>query len=96
MAKFQRVNVSMPADLAAKLRFVAHRLGVSQSALISLLLKDSLIHMFQVLEILPTNGEEIYQSIPDAKLRRLRGDSVRLVKAQYDAFMEEVNKESTS
>lgn len=77
MASFRRVTVSLPADVAADLRTVSRRLGVSTSALVATLLRGSLAEMAKLLALSPPSGRKATA----AERRRLRGASIMLIKS---------------
>jgi hypothetical protein len=75
MASFRRVTMSLPAEVASNLRSVSKRLGVSNSALVSLLLAEPLAELAKLLAVSSPRGRRATQ----AERRRLRGASIELI-----------------
>jgi hypothetical protein len=79
----KRVTLSFPPELASDLNYVHRRIGVSKSALVSVLLGDALRDIRQLLESLPDEPD-------DKDLKRFRGASAVLVRERISNFQETI------
>lgn len=69
------VSLSLPESLVADLNYLHRRLGISKSALVSVLLSDGVRSFRALVEALPDNPS-------DQDIRRFRGESVNLITTQ--------------
>lgn len=94
MSDFRRCSVSLPSALVDDLDYIAQRLRMSRSALLSALLAEGLPSLVQLVTVLP----EDLSTASDADARRFRGaaadalskqvsDLIRL-RGQHDLFGE--------
>lgn len=79
MSTVKRISLSVPVDLARDLDYVHRRIGVSKSALVSLLLSEGLSDVRALLESIPDDPS------PDDILR-FRGASAELASARVNHF----------
>lgn len=70
-----RATFSLPASLAKDINRLAKRLGVSQSSMLSELLKEPIASMLDILDELPT------QAATDGDVKRAKGKSVAYIEA---------------
>lgn len=68
-----KVAMSLPRQLVDDLDYLASRLGVSRSALVSELLSESVTEMRRIISVIPPNPTP-------ADLLRMRGESEALVR----------------
>lgn len=67
-----RVNLSLPADLATGISRLAKRMGITQSALVTVLLSEAVPDLETLIQSIPENPS------PDA-IKRFRGQSIDYV-----------------
>jgi len=79
MAKTSKISVSLPGDVVADLDYLATRLGVSRSALISEFMGEAVSDMRRILEVIPPNPTP-------ADLLRMRGQSEELVRQRVESL----------
>jgi len=80
-SKGRRINLTVPPKLYSDIHFISSRMGVSASSLIFNVCSEALTHMASVLRsIEPTETAEVVS-------KRLRGESIDYIKAQYDRYM---------
>jgi len=82
MADFKRVSVSIPNGLSDDLDYIASRLGISRSGLVTqLLLGAGLDHIRALLSNVPEQAS-------DADTKRFRGNSKAYIESQLDRLRE--------
>ncbi|AXQ65292.1 MAG: transcription regulator [Circular genetic element sp.] len=78
MSDFKRCSVSLPSDLVDDLDYVAKRLRMSRSALLSSILTEGLPSLVQIVTVLP----EDLSTVTDADARRFRGATADVLSKQ--------------
>lgn len=78
--KMKKVSMSMPDSLVSDLDYVASRLGVSRSALVSQIMCEAMPDMRKLLEMIPP-------SPTPADLVRYRGESEDVIKARVESLL---------
>lgn len=78
MSGFKRCSVSLPTELVDNLDFVAKRLRMSRSALLSSLLTEGLPSLVQLVSVLP----EDLSTVTEADARRFRGATAEALTEQ--------------
>lgn len=73
MTHMRKITISVPPGLVDDLDYLAGRMGVSRSAIISEVLSGSLEEMRAIMEQVPENPTQ-------ADVLRMRGDSAELVR----------------
>lgn len=73
MSLMRKITISVPPGLVDDLDYLAGRMGVSRSAIISEVLSGSLEEMRAIMEQVPENPTQ-------ADVLRMRGDSAELVR----------------
>lgn len=76
-----RTSLSLPPDLAVGINTLATRLGISQSALVAVLLGETVPALLRKIKSLPDNSDT------DAVLR-LRGESAATIRALVRASLD--------
>lgn len=77
MSKMSKISVSLPQSLVSDLDYVANRMGVSRSAVLSQFLTEAASDARRVLELIPPNPTP-------AELLRMRGQSEDLIRERLD------------
>ena len=77
----KRLNLSLPSEMYAEIRFVSHHMGISASALVYQIILGSLPHLVSLLR----NSTSVEST--DTAVRHLRGHSLASIKAQYDGVV---------
>lgn len=77
--KRQKVSLALDASLVADLDYIAHRTRVSRSALVSVLLAESVGDFRRLLEMVP-------ESPTPADLVRFRGESEQVVLSRLESL----------
>lgn len=83
MTDFKRCSVSLPVTLVDNLDYVAKRLRMSRSALLSAILTEGLPHLVHVVSTLPAD----LSTVTDADARRFRGAAADLLSEQVASIM---------
>lgn len=78
------VSLSLPESLVADLNYLHRRLGISKSALVTVLMSDGVRSFRSMVEVLPDNPSE-------QDIRRLRGESVNLITTQLRDIQSQVD-----
>jgi hypothetical protein len=78
-----RTSLSLPAELAVGINLLAKRLGISQSALVTALLSETISDCQLLLDELPENPD------PDL-VRRFRGKSIEVVNEAVNDLLKQV------
>lgn len=73
MSLMRKITISVPPDLVEDLDYLAGRMGVSRSAIISEVLGGSLEEMRALMELVPENPTQ-------ADVLRMRGESADLIR----------------
>jgi hypothetical protein len=79
-----RCSFTLPRELARQINFVAKCTGVTQSALLSMILEAPLADMAKLFELLPADGKS---PGPDTQ-RRLTEDSAAALRSRVNEVLE--------
>jgi hypothetical protein len=76
----KRVSLTIPIDVLTEIDYCSHRLGITRSAFMSELMRQSLSPILPLLQSLPDSPDEV-------AVKRFRGDSVAVIQSILgDAF----------
>lgn len=81
-----RCTFTLPCKLATDISYVARRLGLSQSALLSTLLAEPIADISKLVAVLPI--DQTSEPVVSSVVQRLRGASVDILKARIHEALE--------
>lgn len=85
--KAKRVTLSLPPELVHNLTYIAERMKVSRSALVSELMVEPIGDLYRLTKAIP---EDLHTADKDT-VKRARGDSLALIEARMDSLQRTAN-----